>query len=258
MLNDYLTVVIICYDPYNDALEINPIFFEKYWHHCCANVLYVSSFATIDSKYSTFKTSGDLSYHARLKLALNNTKTKYVLLLLDDYLIDKHVDEEKVLKDILFMEENNVHFCQLFSMFSTPRGKKVSFRESKYIRVRENYKYRINLQPAIFSKDLLLKLLDKKPFSAWDAEIELMKDSFTNYPAYFSLNKSFSVINYIEKGLVTRKAFKVLKRNNMWHSQRSVMSIKKTVKSFFVSKLYRHIPEKIKAKFKKDNKVFKV
>ena len=257
MLNNDLSVVIICYDPYQDAIELNPYFFNKNWNPCTANVYYVTSKVDVKTQYNIIKTNGDLSYYKRLDEALNCIKTKYVMLLLDDYLVHNKIDEKQIEDNILFMKENNIDYCELFTMFSIPKGKKINFKGNKYICISIKRKYRITLQPAIFKKSLLEEMNKYEPFGAWEAELIFTRDDFKKYNAYYALNKSFSVINYIDKGLVTRKAYHILKKEGLWANHRKVVSFPKAIKRAIIRKIYMYVPLKIKNKLKKNSVIYK-
>lgn len=254
MLDNELTVVVICFDPYIDAIELSPVFFDYYWSNIKLPVIFVTSNLDIDCKYTVIKTNGKLSYFERLKAAIDVVKTPYILLLLDDYLINKPINEELIQENINFMNKNNAMYCELFTMFRRPRGSKL---DKSHILVSQKTKYRINLQPSIYSKDLLKELLLDLPVTAWDAELSFMDEKYKRIPAFYSTNKSFSIINYIDKGKATRKAVRFLKKHNLWHNQREVNSIGLSLKYWFVRRYYLFVPQKIKTFLKKGKKVYK-
>ena len=248
-LRKFLTVVIVCYDPYWDAIELSPLFLDKYWPNCSPRVLYVTSEIEKVGNHETITTKGNLSFRERLVTALKNVATDYVMVLLDDYLISKPVDENKIQSVIEFMENNGAYYCELYTMFSRPRGVKV---QKDFLLISKKRKYRINLQPSIFRKELLLDALSSENvITAWDLELEFSKGRFIPCDAYYSLNHSFSILNYIDKGLVTRKAYKVIKKEKLWYNQRKVWSVFQTFKRFVVSRTYLLVPESLKRRFKK-------
>ena len=249
MLKNDLTVIIICYDPYADAIEASPHFLKEFWSDCTANILYISSGIDVSRDFRTVFTNGDLSYAHRLEAALECVRTPYILLLLDDYLVDKNVDEKRILSNTNYMKKNKIDFCQLFTMFTTPPGKKN--KKDNVLIPKSNIKYRINLQPAIFSKKLLERLASKNPFTTWDAEMAFMSEEFDDVKAIFALNKSFSVTNYIDKGYATRKGYRLLKHRNMWHNQRKVQSIFKSAKMKIIRALYFYLPNSLNRRAKK-------
>ena len=257
MLTDLLTVVVICYDPYIDAIELNPHFVEKFWKDRTAELFYVTSEIDVPHGFLTHKTHGNLSYYGRLDIALKNVKTKYVMLLLDDYIIDKKVDEKLLLKNIEFMEEKHIDYCEIYTMFSIPRGKITKFNDTKYLKISHNRKYRLSLQPSIFSFNILNDLLETKPSGAWEAELAFMDTKFDKYDAYFALNKSFSITNYIDKGEVTRKALRLLKREKLWKNQRKVISPFKSFKKWLINKFYNFVPQTLKDKIKGNDVIYR-
>ena len=255
MLSSLLTVVVICYDPYIDAIRFSNFFMAKNWSNISANVLYVGgSIGRNVCNYETATTGGDLSFSSRLSIALSNVKTKYLLILMDDYLINCPVDEKKIYENILFMERNNISFCELYTIFRRPKVKKKS---NLFLKTSKNVRYRINLQPSIFSKDILLELLKMNPNTPWDAEMCFMDKKFNKYDAYFALNKSLSVVNYIDKGYVTRKAYKMLKNENIWNNNRPVLSVFREFLNSTKRFISYIVPDYFKNKIKGEKTFFK-
>ena len=84
-----------------------------------------------------------------------------------------------------------------------------------------------------------------------------MEKQFSNASSYFALNKSISVVNYLDKGIVTRKAYKMLKHDGNWNQQRKVMSIFKTIKLRLINKYYWIVPKGVKKLIKRNNSVYK-
>ena len=256
MLAEELTVVIICYDPYEDAIQLSPFFLEKFWKNHSPKIIYVTSELDVDyDKCVVLKTHGDLSYSGRLKIALNHVETPYVLLLLDDYFLNSKVDELKIKENVDYMVKENVDFCQLFTMFSIPPGRRIV--RKKILVPDEKIKYRVNLQPAIFKKELLEKLVYNKPFTAWDAELLFMSEDFAYIKAVFSLNKSFSVTNYIDKGFVTREGARLLKKYDLWEKQRKLVPFFKSLKMKIIRSLYFYLPFSKKKNLNKAHGVYK-
>ena len=216
MLKEKLSIIIICYDPYEDAIRLNPFYFSKHWPQCDLDIIYVTSECDVENFFNNqlnVKTRGDLTYFGRLSEALKHLRTDYAILLLDDYLLNKDVCEKKLEENVDFMISQKCQFCELFTMFTRPKGIKV---EKGFIQTTQKNKYRINLQPSIFSKDLLVELASKKPITAWDAEIALASKEFEKYYSYFSLNKSrfipylvlrFSIISYSIQSLMLTSSF---------------------------------------------------
>ena len=257
MLKDDLSVVIICYDPYKDAIDFNPYFFEKYWPNCTLNVTYVTSEMDVSTKHAVVKTNGDLSYCQRLSAALSTISTRYVLLLLDDYFIDSTVDETLIERVVRVMKETALDYCELYTMFDKPNGKRILLNDMSFVKISRSRKYRITLQPSVFSVGLLNQLLEMNPKSAWEAELCFMDKRFDKIDAYFSLDKPFSITNYIDKGLVTKKGYKMLKNNGLWQNQRAKMTTLKTIKNWLIRKLYRFVPKKLKDKIKGNDIIYR-
>lgn len=255
MLKNDLSIIVVCYDPYSDAIKLSPYFFHKNWSSCDLDVIYVTSnIKNVDDAFITTTTDGDLTYCGRVEKALSLVKTDFVMLLLDDYLVDKKVDNDKLQNIVNYLRDNSLQYCQLFTMFKRPPGHK---NKDNYLEVSEKIKYRINLQPSIYKTDLVRRLISKKPNTAWDAEMMLMGDEFKDIKSLFSLNHPFSVLNYIDKGYVTRKAVRVLKKNGLWENQRKVMPFFKSLKKATINSIYFLVPRFIVKMFKRNNELYK-
>ena len=250
-LANLLTIVVLGYDPYKDAIDFSTKYISKFVNFPCKKICVVSEINIIKSGWLLCKTNGDLSFAGRLTLALSEVKTPYVMLLLDDYILTKPINEKRLLQDILFLEKNNKMYCQICTFFNIPHGKKID----KRMILSKRKKYRLNLEPSIFSLHFLREISKLDLSNPWEAEIQ-MNESFNNIESFYSLNKSAHFINYIDKGLASRKSVRYLKKNGDWKNQRQQMSIYKTIKIKIIRLVYMLLPEKIKGIFKKE-KIYK-
>ncbi len=254
MLSDFLTIAVVCYDPYVDALDLSPRFLEQNVSTNPPDILYVTSGAPLITEHKRISTNGDLSFHGRLRALLENLRTKYVLVLMDDYLVDKPLIIPELTAIVDYLKNNTAHYCQLCNFLRTPRTKRIN----KFIGgIKDSERYRISLQPSIFSRELLTLLASTNPETPWDGELNLMRPEFKQYKAYYAYNHPIHVVNYIDKGLATRKAYRLLKKQGLWHNQRPIMSMGKTIKKYLVNKLSGFVPQKLKQKLKKGQGIYK-
>ncbi len=254
MQNTTLSIVVICYDPYSDSLALSPLYLKKHMADGRFEVLYVRAGAGQIAPFKTSTTNGDLSFAKRIELALSNAGSDYLLLLMDDYLVDSHILNVRLNEVIAFLNQRGGHYCQLCNFLCKPRTKRIN----KFIgEIEDCERYRISLQPSIFSRELLTLLASTNPETPWDGELNLMRPEFKKYKAYYAYNNPVHVVNYIDKGLATRKAYRLLQKDGLWHNQRPVMSVGKAIKKYFVNKLSRFVPQKLKQKLKRGQGIYK-
>lgn len=223
MSQNNLSVLIFGYDPYVDAIDFFPYFFEKFWPDCPYDVYFVASESKINStKIVTLNTHGDLSYSGRLKLALESIKTDYVLVLEEDFLLAKKINSKRIEEVIQFLITKNADYCQIFSPSKSNRGKKF---KGKFLAYKSSVKYKVNLQPSIFSRKLLVEVAKHEIANPWEAELYFIKNC-RNMTSYFAYDRFFVINNYIFKGKADRKTVRTLKKEKLWKNQREVMSAK--------------------------------
>ena len=217
-------------------------------------VIYISSEIRDLPYYKAITTNGDLSFSGRLRTLLENTDSKYFLFLLEDYLVDEPIAEEKLEEVVGFLDKTKGHYCQIFSFSRRPRSRRLN---KEFGVALSTERYRLNLQPSIISRELLTKLADTNPETPWDGEINLMRDEFKDYKAYISYSNRIHVVNYIEKGWATRKGYKLLIKTNRWKNQRSVMPIPKTLKKALINRFGWLVPTKIRQWLKGGQTIYK-
>ncbi len=107
------------------------------------------------------------SWSDRLIHYLNSTNEEYVILWMDDHFIYDYVDSEKISFAVNLLKDNKKigHIS-----FENQPGSKAS-KEFEFLSKRKLFsQYRISLQPGIWNKKYLLKIL-KKNESPWQLEI---------------------------------------------------------------------------------------
>ena len=136
---------------------------------------------------------------------INQIDSKYILILLDDHIIKRFsiTSLESIIKD---MNKNKILYAPLTYGTNILRN---ILNIKKFIKGKVlDSKYSINLQPAIWEKRSLLRLL-KETTNPWDFEIysslEYKKNKFN---AYFYITKNIIFYEqYIERGKIYPQRF---------------------------------------------------
>ncbi|MBR0349163.1 MAG: hypothetical protein IIX16_05925 [Clostridia bacterium] len=156
-LKDDLTILVCSCDAYADLW--NPFFtlFKKYWPFRDVPIILNTesknfSFDGLDIK--CIHSPSEKRYGKRMLNALSNIKTKYVLLLLDDFFLRKPVSEENIFQIINWMKsDKNIAY---FSCEPSPTY--ASYEVNKYPgfkRVPPASDYTLNMQAAIWQTKIL-------------------------------------------------------------------------------------------------------
>ncbi len=191
--------------------------------------------------------SGSYNWCYSLKKWLLQIDSEYILLLLDDHIIEKleykHI--EILLKNL---QNKNINFSQL--TYASNSFTKLLGKDYFFYGDLPKGKYSINLQPSIWEKKTLLKLLNNIE-SAWEFEIKsslIFNKGKSEIKAIFFLSKEIAFFEqYIERGRYYPNRMKKAISKSFHHILKRE---KVTIKRRFLSHLgfiYKVIKEFIKA-----------
>ena len=197
-----ISILVLSCDKYANLFKFFENYFLRNWPDCnfpkyfCTNKIKVYSKNFVNINYYP-----DLNWSTTLKGYLQNINTKYVLLLLDDALINNKLDNEYFKKLIKFLSNNNVNHLHLRNNFSLT-GDNLFEELPKFM------PYRCNVT-GIWNKSHLLKILqnDENP---WEFEINGSYRVRTISGYYYSKYDFFDYIHLLEKGKIISKSLKNL------------------------------------------------
>lgn len=186
-----ISILVVGYDGYIDVWEHFVYFLNKYWHDRPNTYLATSELEPDYDGVKSLPAGKGSEWSKRALNGLNSIKTKYVLLLLEDFFITDYINNNEFIKIINYIKDNNIMFYQL----KTPKlyncfieGKRLA--ENKHIWViNKDCKYGLNLQAAIWNTDFLKETIGKENYNAWVFECKNI--SKTN----FNVNKIEYVID---------------------------------------------------------------
>ncbi len=111
--------------------------------------------------------SKNMQWSDRLIDSLKKIKTKYVILMLDDFFINKKVSQEKIEQCMKWMEDDNE--VAVFS-FASSLWKDIDDKKYEGFVLRPvDAEYRFNLQAALWNRKVLIRIL-RKGESPWKTE----------------------------------------------------------------------------------------
>lgn len=151
-----------CSDLWNTFFEI----FDTFWSKCNFPIYLVNNQKPYEHKnIKVISTGAEVHWFDRNIRALEEVKEEYILFMLEDYFISKNINNNEFYKIVQFMQSHNSFYYQLSF------NGEISRKDSKIIQVNSHIKYPISLQPAIWNKEYLLKILKNINMeSPWDFE----------------------------------------------------------------------------------------
>ena len=244
-LNYNIDIAVISCDNYSDVW---PFFFDnlfKNWEDCPLQIHLISNKKTYNHKKIINVNIGeDVSWSDNLRKGLKSLKKEYVMLFIDDLIVDKIISVNYFNKISKWINYNKPNYLRLHISF------KPNYYDNFVGTLPKKSPYKVSLMPSIWNKNFLKTIL-RTGESAWDFEIKGTKRAF-NFNGFFSLNKNFiHYNNSIIKGKWQRSTIKNLKIKN---SHRLVMSPREQFLynlMVYRSKIFNLLPNNIKLKLKK-------
>lgn len=156
-----LDVVIMSCDSYDDCWQPFSTLYNKYFPNNYKT--YIVTETKDCSYFDTIKKTG--TWTKRLREALQELDSKYVLLLLDDYFIHERVDNNRIKECLKTIKETNAIVYNFEMKYRTCVG-----LNNEYDIQLNNQVYLNSTQPSIWNREWLIERLqeDKNP---WEFEL---------------------------------------------------------------------------------------
>lgn len=248
-MNDkQLGIYISSYDGCSDLWDTFFMLFDRFWPDCKYPVYLINNVLPYQHENITVVNTGqEIHWFYRTLVSLKQLKEKYILFMLEDYFISKIVNNGDIAEILDFMEANEAYYYQL-SVGCT--GSKEPCR----VNVTAETEYPISLQPAIWNRQRLIKLLeDINGKTPWDVEYYLVnafrdkKGSIKG--AYHDTRDILGYKNGVLRGKWIPSTIKYYKKTgiDIYTGNRQVMSSGKMLKYLTATFVQKHVPKRIKA-----------
>ena len=248
-MQKYEIVITTC-EKFNDLWENNLFLFNKYWpSHPQIRLVSDAPNSLGESLPCTFM-HFEGEYTKRLKLALDEIDSDYVFLTLDDYLPSNNINANKIESLIDYMSKNGLSYLRLFDKVKTKGW--IDRKNGIHLLPLTKETYEVNLYPSIWKLTDLKKMLQHDE-SPWKFEVRLTRRAREEklYCGWIPNKDIFPFVDTIRKGKYLRKAYKFLKANNLYISNRPIRTIRETIFLNVRSFIGGHVPERIKNWLKK-------
>jgi hypothetical protein len=216
-LDQEIGILVCSCDEYADVWDPFFYLFKSKWDDC-PYPLFLSS---VTKKYSNPAVHqilvgsrvgwGDGVLKA-LKLVLKTSSLKYIILMLDDYLLDKKVDTLSVSTCVKALDDLNGHYLRLIP--KPPPDRPVA--QYDFIgEILKNSPYRTSLQVSIWRVGALMDLIQPND-TPWDMELFGSQRSNQYNGFYSSYKPIISYLNGIERGLWVPESVQFLKNKGIF------------------------------------------
>ena len=228
--SNFALLIFSC-DKFSDLWEAHITLLNKYWpNRKCKTYIVTDKVSTLVFDGIEIIACGDDSEMSdRVKYICNIIKEEYILLTLDDYFPYGNFEEEKFINLINFLKENNGDYLRLFK--EPKQEKRIKITDSIY-QISKLHRYSINLYPGLWKKEFLSSTVDES-LNAWEYEVSLskkaneLKGNAFVYPKY---KEVFPFMDVVRKGKILRKAWKKLKKLDIYHGNRPIRTRKEEFK----------------------------
>jgi hypothetical protein len=165
---DDICVVVSSCDKYRDVWHQFFTLFFRYWHDCPFPVYLVSNFeAYPNSRVSTIKVGRDRNWSSVLASGLRKISKPRVLLMLEDFLLDRAVDTKRICGLADYMQLRRAASLRLCP---TPGPNIFSQDNPEVGEISKGADYRLSLQAAIWDRRVLLSLM-RWGETPWELEL---------------------------------------------------------------------------------------
>lgn len=255
-------VLISSCDLYSDCWK--PMFYslKKNWPDTKFPIYLVANEKdSEDEMIKTIKVGEHLGWGSNTKKALNSIDADYVLLIQEDYFLDKQLSDDVINEHINYCIDNNIDYLRLGSPFRDS----LKCNNSNYSEDPIGMKYSLCLQPSIWKKETLLKLTIEG-WTGWDYERKINDYIKANHidvkarviHSTIANSKGFNMVHGtgIRKGIWTQGGVRFLKENGFIEELRrrkqegKLLSMMMDVEDGSVFKLPARIMVKIIQKIK--------
>lgn len=212
------TVLVASCDRYADILVYFETLFARYWPACPFETVLVTETARGVDGSGVFAREVACgpggNWAGRLVAALETVTTPYVLMLCDDYLLDRPVDTARLLVRLGQAKRYNAANLRLIPN-PRPNGPRIDEADPPLASYRKNTAYSIATQSGFWARDFLLRLA-REATSIWDFErLGSFSCGDETRPLLVTPDKEFPFVDAVHKGCWEPFGVKTLEANGL-------------------------------------------
>lgn len=240
-----ISLLISTCDKFSDLWDQHIIQLRKHWKGEMFPVYMVTDKKT-PKRYDGVEiivAGEEKDFPMRIKYAIEQIPTEFILLTLDDYFLINDVYSKKLDYLAQLAKEKNIFYLKLYDRRMTNPKKYEAI--DNLIPIDLNRKYAITLYPAIWDKRFLFNSV-KKDMTPWKYEPSLTYYAKQeNAVCMFCHAGVFNILDVVRKGKVLHKADIYFKRNNISIGDRPKISWWIEIKLFIMDIISWYMPRSI-------------
>ncbi len=199
-----LAILVCSCDKYEDVW--NPMFemFFKFWEDCPYDVYLLTNNKKYDNyRVKTIITGDDVSWSKAFRTALESIKEEYVLIIMEDYILQKKVCNRDFEEAIEYMSQNSVDYLRIFPCPKPTKKLNEKCGDFELGLIESSAPYRVSLQAAIWKREYALSIINDKD-SAWQFEHMGSKRSAVDGSTFISVwdKKPRLMLDYYCTGVI--------------------------------------------------------
>ena len=223
MLKTKMTMLILSCELFSDLWDAHVHQLEEFWGDRDMDT-YIVTDKPRETNFEHVKViaAGEgVEFTDRLKYALEQIKSEYIFITLDDYFLRKKVSNESIELLVDLMDKQNYDYIRLFKRPTKSKGKKVEgYKKINDIKTERNYS--VNLYSGIWRKDFLYSTL-REALNPWVYEVRLHNVAVElGAKCAVSNNREFVILDVVRKGKILNKANNYFKKHDIYHGDRPV------------------------------------
>lgn len=197
------SILVMSCDKNQKLLSLFLKFFATNWQDCVFPIYVSTETLSFQNSQVISLNSSALHWGQRLLEALNSISSEFVVLILDDYLIEEKVDEDAVNNYLNLLKQNSEIGCITLVNIPDKKNEESSFRN--LLKRNRRGAYLLNTQISIWRKNLLKQLIRPKD-NPWQAELygSIRARRFYQFHFYCLVSDNVMPIRYNRGWLVVR------------------------------------------------------
>lgn len=258
-MDEKMTIAFIGFDVYADLWDDCIGLLHRFWDDCPYRVLFVNNEKDVEwDNVEVFHAGKDAEWSRKVQMAIENCRTSYLCLLLEDFLVGSTVDTDKVKRTVKFISDEKLRYFKLVNMSRAVKNRDPVYKGYRFLHIiPKSDEYGVSLQAAIWDKEYLAELLGKENYNAWIFEFNQVKaaEGQPDEPNPGCVFDDRNILN-LQHGVIqskylpgTIRYFK--KRGIELNVEREVMSYAQIQKYFLISWCKHLIPKKARTPVKK-------
>ena len=258
-MEELMTVVFIGFDGYSDMWDDCISLYCKFWEDCPYRTIFVNNVKDVHFKgVEVFHAGKDAEWSRKVQIAIKESKTPYICLMLEDFLVGKQVNSTTVGKTIEFIKKEHIRYFKLANMNRAVKNRDANYKNYRFLHViPKSDEYGISLQAAIWSKGYLSDLVGTVNYNAWIFEFNRVKEAqgksdTPNHGCVFDERNILNLQHGVIQGKYLPGTIKYFKGIGIdLNVEREIMSYVQYYKLRLISKGKHLLPRKMRKLVKK-------